>query len=416
MPRQNKAPSEQLTAHLFRENSGKMVAVLSKIYGIHHLDLILDAVQDTFETALSQWRFSGVPENPPAWLMRVARNKALNAIQRAGKTTPLLSCEDQKYPEWQKDPDLNAVTDSQLQLLLACCQPELSVRNQIIITLYTLCGFGVPEIANGLLMHTEAVKKALTRSKSALKSNPDIFRQQPHHKLSQHLDTVQTILYLLFNEGYKSTRSDQGINKDLCYEAIRLMRIVQDYAPFDTASRALLALMFFNISRFPARITSDEWLSLEEQERNLWDATFIREGFIYLKQASSGPILSRFHIEAMIASIHCTAPEFEQTDWEKIVQLYKMLESTHPESFSIKINRIIAESYLSPPDPLIRELLRLETNTGTAYHFQLLTTLGHLYKKADFLTDAVIAYTRSLEYAQSAMDQAFIKKMISQCT
>ncbi|WP_162902793.1 sigma-70 family RNA polymerase sigma factor [Taibaiella koreensis] len=176
-------PIPQLTAHLFREHSGKMVAVLSRLFGLQQLDQVMDIVQDTFEAALTHWRFSGIPANPPAWLMQVARNKAINQFKKEQRERALRSTLQQTLEGFTQQIDLycapGEIKDSQLKLLLLCCHPSLSTRNQIALTLYVLCGFGVPEIANALLMQPEAAKKALTRSKALLREEESPFDPRP---------------------------------------------------------------------------------------------------------------------------------------------------------------------------------------------------------------------------------------------
>jgi RNA polymerase sigma factor (sigma-70 family) len=242
-----------MTAHLFRENAGKMLAVLSRIFGLNNIDSVMDVVQDTFESALTKWKFSGIPENPAAWLMQVAKNKAINNFKRESKSITLsdsVSAENADYSlEMQIEHLLmpNEVEDSQLRLLLACCHPDISEKNQVIITLHILCGFGVTEIANALLMNDEAVKKALTRTKASLKQLGNILQTPLLPKYEKRIGIVQTILYLMFNEGYKTTRAKEIINNDLCYEAIRLTKLLaKNGVALANESNALLALIFCN--------------------------------------------------------------------------------------------------------------------------------------------------------------------------
>ncbi|MES2689202.1 MAG: sigma-70 family RNA polymerase sigma factor, partial [Bacteroidota bacterium] len=208
----------KLTAHLFRENSGKMIAVLSRMFGLKQIDLVEDIIQDTFETALSKWRFSGVPDNPSGWLMQVAKNKSLNALKRDNKTQSFSPSVYLAHFDagFENEFDLllspGEVKDSQLRLLFTCCHPGFSQKNQIIITLHILCGFGVPEIANALLMNEEAVKKALTRTKSSLRQLDHILQTNVITQWEERIKTVHTVIYLMFNEGYKTTRSKDDTN------------------------------------------------------------------------------------------------------------------------------------------------------------------------------------------------------------
>ncbi len=418
---QKQDPVHQLTAHLFREDSGKMVAFLSARYGLDQLDLVMDVVQDTFEAALSKWRFSGIPDNPSAWLMQVAKNKAINAIKRDAKSTGL-SVVDLSLPENGQSVDFllseQEIKDSQLKLLFLCCHPEFSSKNQIIITLHILCGFGMPEIANALLMSDEAVKKALHRCKSFLRESGDLLNSEYLSLANRQTHIVQTIIYLIFNEGYKTTRSKEAINHDLCYEAIRLAKLLTNDHREEQQheTEALLALMFFNLSRFAARVnTSGEWLTLEEQDRSKWNKVFIEEGYYYLDRATRSNQLSRFHLEAIISSIHCAAPTFEETNWQQIVALYVQLELLTPTSPFITLNKIIAESYIRQASDSIRSIEQLANDPQLKNHFLIPAAKGDIYQRNGQFREAIAAYVEAMELAVAARDNALLRKKITRC-
>lgn len=411
-----------MTAHLFRENSGKMTAILSRIFGLQHLDLILDIVQDTFEAALTRWRFSGIPDNPSGWLMKVARNKALNAVKRAQKSESfspdlMLSASIDLEHHFDRICTDHEINDSQLRLLIICCQPVFSSRNQIIITLHILSGFGVPEIANALLMKEEAVKKSLSRCKSSLKAIPQLLNIPVVPPSNEQTEVLLRILYLIFNEGYKTTRAKKGINNDLCYEAIRLTKLLLN--PKQTCyhqANALLALMFFNLSRFPARLTETaEWLSLAEQDRTLWEIKFIQEGFYYLHISTQSTQLHRLHLEAIIASLHCTAPDFKQTNWTKIVYLYQQLELLEPGSPYIRLNRIIAQSYLQNAAACIKEINELELSSGLRQSFLFSATKADIYQRIGESDKAISAYEEALQLSNAPLDKKFLQRKIAEC-
>ncbi|NQX38664.1 tetratricopeptide repeat protein [Pedobacter steynii] len=399
-----------------------MTAILSRIFGLQHLDLILDIVQDTFEAALTRWRFSGIPDNPSGWLMKVAKNKALNAVKRAQKTESfspdlILSASIDLEGHFHLICTDHEIKDSQLRLLIICCQPVFSSRNQIIITLYILCGFGVPEIANALLMKEEAVKKSLSRCKSTLKNIPQLLNVPVVLPSAEQTETLLRILYLIFNEGYKTTRAKKGINNDLCYEAIRLTKLLSDqqqacYYP----ANALLALMFFNLSRFPARLTeAAEWLSLAEQDRTLWESKFIQEGFYYLDISTQSTQLHRLHLEAIIASLHCTAPDFKQTNWTKIVYLYQQLEVLEPDSPYVRLNSIIAQSYLQNGTACITEINELEQRSGLQQSFLFSATKADIYQRIGERDKAITAYEEALRLSNAPLDKKFLLRKIAAC-
>lgn len=391
------------------------------MFGLDQIDTVLDVVQDSFEAALARWRFSGVPDNPAAWLMQVARNKALNAFKRAGRTQSLSSSAYLGSPDRHFENQLDillspdSLKDSQLRLLFTCCHPRLSTRSQVIITLNILCGFGVPEIANALLMQQEAVKKALARSKVSLREMGNILQAPVITRSEERVRTVQLILYLLFNEGYKATRGKEAINDDLCYEAIRLARLLEgDNTVLNCETQALLALMFFNVSRFPARRNmQDEWLTLEEQDRRKWDKVFIEEGFHYLGKATRSEMASRFHIEAIIASVHCTAATFGETDWAAIASLYRRLEQVAPSPV-VTLNRLIAESYLDSRDSIVA-LDELAAGTELKNSFLVPAAKGDVCKRSGDPGQACIYYEQALRLAAAPADRQFLERIILQC-
>lgn len=394
-----------------------MVAVLSRMFGLQQMDMVLDTVQDTFEAALQKWRFSGIPGNPSGWLMQVAKNKALNTLKRAYKTRAFSpSVYAVKFDESvEKSFDVllspEEIKDSQLRLLFTCCHPDLPVKSQMIITLYLLCGFGVPEIANALLMKEEAVKKSLTRIKASLRKRDDMLQHTVSRK-DERMKTVLTILYLMFNEGYKTTRRQEAICHDLCYEAIRLVKVLEnDHYEANHEINALLALMFFTVSRFPARLgPGDEWLTLEEQDRNKWNTVFMEEGYHYLRRSTRSDTVTRFHIEALIASLHGAAPTFDKTDWEKITALYRQLEYVEPSPM-VTLNRIIAESYLDPSGS-IQALEELERHSALKNNFLLPAAKAYMYTRRGELKNALICYEQALHLSVSPADRKFLTKKI----
>ncbi|MBW3520051.1 RNA polymerase sigma factor [Flavobacterium sp. NKUCC04_CG] len=415
MNQTNNTDINKLTHHLFRENSGKMMGVLSKVFGAKHLDIIADAVQDTFETAVVRWRFSGVPENPSAWLMKVAKNKTINAIKRTKKWERPYEVERAEFEGKEMfDFTDEEIMDSQLQLLLLCCRADLSQKNQIAISLHVLCGFGVSEISNALLMSEEAVKKAITRIKALWRTTQTTRSVNSLKVISQQDKPILEILYLMFNEGYKVTKGKDGINLDLCFEAIRLTKLLLLNRSSHFETRSLLALMFLNIARFPARISeAGYWLTLEEQDRSLWNKTYMEEGIYYLQRDASNKVLNVFYIEALIVSLHCLAAKFEETNWQKIVVLYKQLEVLKPNNFIVWFNRIIAESFLGAPEKSLQQLAKISRDEIKNHEFTYYTGLAYLYVKTGNTQTALELYNKSLPFANTQMDELFIMRRIS---
>ncbi len=411
----------RVTDHLFRENSGKMLAVLCRVFGLQHLDRIQDIVHDTFIEALTRWRFKGIPDNPGAWLMKVAKNKAINAFKRESQVSLYQPSVFATKLDSKMEFEINnrfeqGGEDSQLRLLLLCCNPQLSAKNQVMLTLNVLCGFGVVEIAQGMLLKREAVKKALQRSKNQLKDMKNMLQSPLLKGYEKRLGVVHTILYLIFNEGYKTTRAKEIIDHDLCYEAIRLAKLLlKKEVALQGETRALLAMMFFNLARFPSRISGKgDLITLAEQDRSLWNRFFIEEGFYYLNAATAQNRLSRYHIEAIIASVHCAAPTFEDTDWKTIVFLYRQLEKLIPSPITA-LNLLVAQSYLEGPDAAFHKLEQLKQHPALQQHYLLYATEGDLLKRVQKNKEAKEAFGKALQCSVSPLEQKFLTKKIQEC-
>lgn len=410
-----------MTDHLFRENTGKMISVLTRMFGFNQIDNVMDIVQDTFESALRSWKFSGLPDNPEAWLMTVARNKALNLYKKDKKTALVAdSFFDKRIDEdFVRDFDRlclpHEVKDGQLRLLLSCCHPDLPERNQIIVTLYVLCGFGNSEIARALYMNPETVKKTLTRTKEELRTQGNLLLAPKLPAEGARVETVHTILYLMFNEGYKTTRGLEIINHDLCFEAIRLTKLLlQNGVAMVKQSKSLLALMFFNLSRFPSRMSDEgDLLTLEQQDRNKWNKMFIQEAYCYLNDAKDEK-LNRYYLEAVIASIHCLSPTFEETDWKSIVFLYGELEKL-VHSPSVALNKLIAESYLFGPAKCLDKIVELKNDDLLKDNFLLFAAEGDFLMRMKEMTSARDSFCKARMYAVSEADKKFLDSKIAQC-
>lgn len=413
----NKTPDEhihQLTNHLFREQSGKMVSFLSHKYGYKEIDNILDAVQEAFEAALANWKFSGIPHHPFAWLYRVASNRLLNKIkkQQTAKTyTDRLSAATGPADT----PGEQEMEDSLLKLLLFFSKIGFSPRNKLIVSLYFLCGLGYAEIAHALLMKTETVKKVIGRSKESIKQFSGKYENFSIGSIREDLPHLLQIIYLLFNEGYKTSQKSGTIQYDLCFEAIRLGKLILRYNAGNGPANGLLALMFFNTSRFPSRVVADFWVSLEHQDRELWDRTLIREGHHYLQIARENQeIPDKYYLEALISSIHCMAKSYGETDWKAISFLYRQLEKMEPNSFAVILNRIIAESNHKDIAISIYELEEMEEHLIKEHPFSYFSAKAHFYARLENGEKAIEYYKQALHETRNKTDQHFIRHKIDE--
>lgn len=319
----------QLADHLFRHEAGKMVAILTGLYGPHRLQMAEDVVQEALIRALKTWPFSGTPANPAAWLLRTAKNLAIDQLRREKNF-------QEKQPGIVVELDMNEARqtdeegdfhDDSLRLMFVCCHPALPQEIQSALALKTLCGFSPAEIAKAFLISEAAVSKRLTRARQRIRELALPFAVPEVNELPLRLDAVLRTLYLLFNEGYKASSGDRLVREDLCMEAIRLAELLAAHPATRTPrTHALLALMLLSAARLPAR-TDDagNLLRLHEQDRSSWDSGMILRGIRQLGLSGSGDVVSEYHLEAGIAACHSTAADDSATDWPRILALYDQL-------------------------------------------------------------------------------------------
>ncbi|NND05040.1 MAG: sigma-70 family RNA polymerase sigma factor [Saprospiraceae bacterium] len=335
--------AHKIVAHQFRHSYGAMVAALSKRFGIHHLHDIEDVVQESLFKAMKIWPFKGVPVHPQAWLIRTAGNALIDKLRadQRKRNIPSTNQHDSFEPT---DPATNeTIEDDQLQMIFMCCHPDLSERNQIILTLKLVAGFGNLEIAAALLQKADAVAKAYTRAKKKIRDQAVKLVTPIEIGLSSRLPIVLKIIYLIFSEGYRTHFGKAPIQKDLCYEAIRLALLLdRNKYCSKPNTHALLAMMSFHASRFETRVDEDGCIiDLEQQDRSIWDQELISIGRRYLSKstdASNEP--TDYLFQAIISYHHCKAKTYVDTAWDKILALYDM-ELTRRYTPIIALNRIV---------------------------------------------------------------------------
>jgi RNA polymerase sigma factor (sigma-70 family) len=328
----------EICDYLFRHEAGRMVAVLTRIIGVNNLALAEDAVQDAFCRAVEVWRFRGVPENPSAWLMATAKNRAIDMLRQertAQSLAPKLARDlepDQSSAQlFEMALDTNTIEDDQLRLMFSCCHPRLREEAQVALVLYLLCGFNVDEVAAAFLASHAAMEKRIARAKNVLKGSHRLF-DLSDADFSSRLSAVHRALYLLFNEGYHGASAETPVRVQLCLEAIRLAKLLSEHPLAATpATHALAALMCLDAARLPARVDAAGGLTpLYAQDRSLWDGGLMSEGLRYLDLSAVGPVLTEYHVEAAIAAVHAGAHGVEDTDWGNIVSLYDLLMTIRP--------------------------------------------------------------------------------------
>jgi RNA polymerase sigma factor (sigma-70 family) len=375
-----------LVDHFFRHEHGKLVAALSRVFGLNRLDLVEDVVQSALLEALHSWKLRGAPREPGAWIYRVARNKALDALRRertAARLAPDVGRSEVAEAERLDDALLDSrIRDSQLRMIFACCHPQLSPDVQIALTLKTLCGFSDAEISRALLIHPDTAKKRIYRAKQQLIAHQVGLEAPPADQLTERLDAVHSVLYLLFNEGYCSSSSDDVIRYELCSEAVRLAEMLCEHAEAGCpASFALLALMLFHAGRFASRLDdTGSILLLEDQDRSKWDGGLLRRAAEVLAHSAEGSDISSYHLEAGIAMHHCLAPRFEDTNWSAIRLLYDALCRHYPSPV-YALNRSLVIAQLEGPAAGLAAIEAIaDRQTLSRYHW-LDAAIGELQRR-----------------------------------
>lgn len=424
---------------LFQQEFGKLVAVISKRFGLQHVELAEDIVSETFLLAAETWGVRGLPANPTAWLYAVAKQKTLYQFRRRKvlqeTVLPQLMTSVNEADEWDAPGfSTQTIRDSQLQMLFAICTPVIADEAQIGLALRILCGFGIDEIAEAFLSNKETINKRLFRAKEKLRAANEPMELPPETELIRRLDRVLRVIYLLFNEGYYSKTQNRTLQKEVCLEAMRLGVMLTEYEPTNQPkTNALLALMCFHASRFEARSdrrsdggsrtarhfdggsrmvrrfgTSDGSLVLYEQQNEaLWDTALIRQGFAYLDQSLQGSELSTYHLEARIASWHCVKEDTPEK-WAAILALYDQLLHIK-NSPSVALNRTYALYKVRGRAAALSaaETLNLKTNH---LYFML---LGELHRETNPVR-ATAHFQQAYALAKTPTDRQTIRQKLDQ--
>lgn len=396
--------------HLFRHSAGQITATLARTLGPARLDFAEECLSDAFEQALRTWPHNGVPDNPKGWLFRAARNRALDLLrrERALRTKlPLLADLDSTDP---------AAGDAELAMMLLCCHPELTQTSQVALTLKTVGGLGVGEIAAALLAKPATVAQRLARAKSWLRARDEPLELPLPAQLESRVDSVLAVLYLLFNEGYDATAGDVAVRGELCGEAIRLGRLLLADRRTDLPrARALVALMLLQASRLPARVDdAGDVLLLEEQDRGRWNRELIAEGTRTFGAACTGPELSAYHVEAAIALCHVASEDPADTDWPRILGLYDRLAELRPSPV-VWLNRAVAAAMVHGPHEGIAELERLQHDERLSGYRPLPAVLGALWLRAGEPARAAECYRRALDLPGSEPQRRFLRRKLAEC-
>jgi RNA polymerase sigma factor (sigma-70 family) len=409
--------------HLFRREAARMVAVLTRVFGVHNLTLAEDAVQDAFCRAVEVWKFRGVPENPAAWLMAAAKNRVLDTLrrQRTARTFApdlgrMLESEWTLAPVLEEQFAPGAIKDDLLRMMFSCCHPRVSEEAQVALILNILCGFSVGEVASAFVSTQAATGKRITRAKKVLATSRRLFDVAAGAELSARLPAVHRALYLLFSEGYHGASAEKAVRAELCREAMRLTAMLPEHPLGSTpATYALAALMCLCAARLPARVdASGDLSSLLDQDRSLWDRQLIAEGLMLLERSASGFELSEYHIEAAIAAMHAQARRAQDTDWAAIASLYDTLMTVRPSPV-VALNRAIAIAQDRGPERGLEEIGSITGSARLAAFPFYSAALGELELRCGRREAARRHFHTARALARNPMERRFFDRRVDAC-
>jgi len=401
-----------LVDHFFREEYGKAVSYLTSKYGFNNLELAEDSVQEALYKAMKSWPYGQIPNNPTGWIITVASNKMIDHFRRSAhmdgadmipeKTTNTIEVE------------LETIQDDVVKMMFACCHPVLSTEYQIILTLKILGGLSIREIARALLKKEETVAKSYTRAKKKFQNENIQLSLPGSPEIKNRLRTVLHIIYLLFNEGYKTTEGDSLMQQGLCSEAIRLNGILLDNEACDiSVTNSLMSLMYFHSSRFNARVNENgELITLKNQDRTKWDTELIAKGVRSLEQATQGSFLNEFYVQAAISGLHCEAKTYEETNWKEILGLYNTLLRLRPTAI-IRLNRSVALAKATSADEALEDLKAIESDSQMKEYHLFHTIKAEFLHEIGNTSAAVISLKKAITLTNNQAEIAHLTKKLT---
>lgn len=401
---------------VFRNESGRITAALIRISG--SFDWAEEAMQEAFAAALVAWRESGLPDNPAAWIMRTAQHKIIDRSRRERtkrEKQQVLLRESEPYysPTVLAEAEAELVTDERLSLIFTCCHPALNQEAQIALTLRTLGGLTTTEIAKAFLVPEATLAQRLVRAKRKIQEARIPYQVPPPHQLPERLVTVRLVLYLIFNEGYSSATGTQLVRGELCDEAIRLTRVLDQLLPGDAESLGLLALMLLHHSRRDSRVRDGQLITLEEQDRSLWHTSEAAEGMAILVRAlTTGPI-GPYQLQAAIAAVHAEAKTASDTDWAQIAALYQRLYDLQPSPV-IALNHAVAIAMSSGLQQGLDRINDLGQAIELRQYYLFHAAQADILRRMGRHSEAKQAYERALALVSNAMERDFMKRRLQQ--
>jgi RNA polymerase sigma-70 factor (ECF subfamily) len=389
----------------FRQEHGRILAALISRLG--DFDLAEDALQDALVNALDRWERDGIPRNPGAWLLTVARRRAIDRLRRAARHENKAAALDALAAEDQVDMD-DAIPDERLKLMFTCCHPALSLEAQVGLTLHTLGGLSTPEVARAFLVPVPTMAQRLARARAKIRGAGIPYRVPPADLLPQRLDALLAVIYLIFNEGYVASTGDSLTRQELSAEAIRLGRVLVALLPRSAEARGLLALMLLHDSRREARQgAGGELVLLDEQDRTRWDQAKIQEGARILDEALALHDPGPYQVQAAISALHAQAPAAAVTDWRQIAALYDTLAQMAP-SMVVEVNRAVAAAMAWGARVGLERLLKLSPQADKFYPYH--AARADLLRRTGQREAAAEAYGRALALCGNAAERAYLQR------
>ncbi len=412
------AQPAKLVEHFFRHETGRLHGALIRLLGVQNFTLAEDIAQEALLRALRTWSMGGVPENPAAWITRVAMNLAKDTLRHqrmsAAKEPAVIKHIEQTLPSPAVAMEIaRTIRDDTLRLLFVCCHPSIAPDAQVVLALKILCGFSTGEIARAFLSSEAAIEKQLTRTKQRIAEANIGFDLPEGTELSDRINGVLATLYLLFNEGYKASAGDRLLREDLCQEAVRLTSLLVAHPAGNLPrSHALLALMLLNAARFPSRVDEHgDLLRLDDQDRSKWNQALIERGLLHLVQAAQGTEVGEYHLQAGIAACHCTAADSASTDWPRILRHYDELNRIKPSPI-VALNRAVAVANVHGAQAGLDAIHAIPDHERLEKHHLFHAVVGELQWRLNEHRAAAESFRRALQLAQVGPEQQHLTRML----
>jgi RNA polymerase sigma-70 factor (ECF subfamily) len=411
---------EILIDHLFRRQAGRMVAHLTRLLGPANLHIAEESVQDAMVRAMQMWPHTGVPENPAGWLFQVAHNAAIDAVRRGRfldrKTDAVVGELMRSASTKPGDPDVEEqLRDDELRMILMCCHPTLSRDTSVALSLKTVGGFSVREIARAFLADEAAIAQRLVRAKRQIRDAGLTFEVPRGPDVHDRLDAMLDVIYFIFNEGYTAHEGDRLIRDDLCREALRLGLLVASSSLSRPRIHALVALMAFQAARLPARVDeTGDLILLEDQDRNLWDRSLIALGFRHFDLCIAGDRVSAYHVQAAIGATYARAAAEEHVDWPRILELYDDLLARNPSPI-IALNRAVAVAKVHGAAAALQAIEPLQADPKVRHYYLLLALRGHLFAATGSAAEAAACFRSALDCRCSEPERRFLRRKLLEC-